>query len=182
MNRRRLLRAGTLALASSIAGCTFGGAESGPETTESVSDRYAVDAGTRVDVLNRHGSITVTPVPGEQVVVDATKRTRQGRDALERIRIEGDRSGEVLIVQAAYPDVELLEQPRVAVDFSVGLPEHAVAGAFETADGRRHRRGRHRRRQAREHERQRRGEGRRRIRVAGDEQRSCHGDRYERCR
>lgn len=133
MNRRQLLHIGSLALAGSLAGCGTG--STGTSATESVSNRYSVDGGTRVDVFARNGSITVTKVSGREVVIDAVKRTRDGQGALDRVGVQVERTDGALQARTVYPDVSALSQPRVAVDFEIGLPAGTVAGAFESANG-----------------------------------------------
>ncbi|MFB6354080.1 MAG: DUF4097 family beta strand repeat-containing protein [Halobacteriales archaeon] len=133
MNRRKLLRFGSLAALGSLAGCGTGRSDRTAE--ETFSDRYPAEGGLRVNVLGRNGSITATKVSGMDVVVEAVKRSRDGRSALERVDVEVTRTGGVLTARAVYPDVSPLSQPRVAVDFEVGIPAAAVAGVFESANG-----------------------------------------------
>lgn len=133
MNRRQLIRFGSLAAVGSLAGC--GTATTGTSAEESFSDRYPAAGGPRVNVSTRNGSITATKVSGMDVVVEAVKRSRDGRSALDRVGVEVERTGDVLTARAVYPDVSPLSQPRVAVDFEVGIPAAAVAGSFESANG-----------------------------------------------
>lgn len=131
MHRRRFLQSGAAALPVALAGCVLGAGEA----TETVSERYAVDDGTRVSVVGRNGPIDVTRADGDEVVMEATKHSRGGQDLLDEVEITADESGDALEIRAEYPDESPIFGPRVAVDFALRLPEGAIADRFETSNG-----------------------------------------------
>ena len=131
MHRRRFLQSGAAALPVALAGCVLGAGEA----TETVSERYAVDDGTRVSVVGRNGPIEVTRADGDEVVLEATRHSRGGQELRDEVEITAEESGDALEIRAEYPDESPIFRPRVAVDFALQLPEGAIADRFETSNG-----------------------------------------------
>jgi DUF4097 and DUF4098 domain-containing protein YvlB len=111
------------------------GVRRGPEQTEKFSRTFRVGPNASLDVSNVSGDITVTAGSGDQIVVDATKRTPQGADAqqqLQAVTIEAvERAGRVE-VRTRYPQDS--RHLHTSVDYAVTVPPgtaaniHSVSG------------------------------------------------------
>jgi DUF4097 and DUF4098 domain-containing protein YvlB len=108
---------------------------SGPEQTERFTKTFRVGRTGSLDLSNVSGDITVTAGPGEDIVIDATKRTRRGADAqgaLQSVTIEAvERAGRVE-VHTRYP--ERANNIHTSVDYVVTVPAgasvnvHSISG------------------------------------------------------
>lgn len=102
----------------------------GPEQTERFSRRFRLGRDGRVSVSNISGEITVTGGSGDEVSIEAVKRTRGDRSELSTVDINVDeRAGRV--------DVRVDpsgRNNRVSVDFTITIPQsasldvHSVSG------------------------------------------------------
>jgi DUF4097 and DUF4098 domain-containing protein YvlB len=90
----------------------------GPEQTERFSRRIKIARDGRFSISNIAGDIVITGGPGDEVSIDAVKRTRGSSGSLASVRIEVDgRPGrvEVRTLHTARND-------RVSVDYTVIVP------------------------------------------------------------
>lgn len=97
----------------------------GPEVTELFSRTVRLARNGTFDLSNVAGNIVVTGAGGNDVRIDAFKRTRnrdesQGRARLQEIRIEIREQGNRIEVRTEYPEQRNL---FVAVDYTVSLPQ-----------------------------------------------------------
>ncbi|WP_256297102.1 DUF4097 family beta strand repeat-containing protein [Haloarchaeobius salinus] len=133
MRRRTVLSAASIALPTALAGCSL--LDGGTEVTETVDSQVDVADGTPVSVVGQNGSIHVTTTDAEAVEVEAVKRTRGGRDALDEVEVQLDESGGRLRIQAVYPENrDLLSRP-VVVDFEVAVPAGVPVDRLATGNG-----------------------------------------------
>jgi DUF4097 and DUF4098 domain-containing protein YvlB len=107
----------------------------GPEQSERFSKKVRVGRDGRVNISNISGDITVTGGSGDEVSVEAVKRTRGDRDELSRIEI-------IVEDRAGHVDVRtnhLGRTDHVSVDYTVTMPASAsvevtsVAGSVKIA-------------------------------------------------
>jgi DUF4097 and DUF4098 domain-containing protein YvlB len=107
----------------------------GPEQTEQFSKTFRVGRTGSLDLTNMAGDVVVTGGTGEDIVIEATKRTRQDSDAksqLQSVTIDAvERAGRVE-VRTRYPqntrDVHVSVDYRVTVPSGADVNLHAVAG------------------------------------------------------
>lgn len=97
----------------------------GPEVTEPFSRTVRLARNGTFELSNVAGNIIVTGGGGNDVRIDAVKRTRhrdesQGRARLQEIRIEIREQGNRIEVRTEYPEQRNL---FVAVDYTVSLPQ-----------------------------------------------------------
>ena len=96
----------------------------GPEQSDSLSRRIRLGRDGRVSIQNISGQITVTTGPGDEVSIDAVKRSRGDRSSLGRVDI-------IIEEHAGRIDVrtEHRSWPRgddVSVDYTIVVPESAA--------------------------------------------------------
>jgi DUF4097 and DUF4098 domain-containing protein YvlB len=107
----------------------------GPEQTERFSKTFRVGPNGSLDLSNISGDIVVKAGTGDDIVVDAIKRTPQGADAqknLQAVTIEAVEHGGRVEVRTRYP--ENAHNVRTSVDYAVTVPAgtslnlHSISG------------------------------------------------------
>ncbi|MBI4263714.1 MAG: DUF4097 family beta strand repeat protein [Acidobacteria bacterium] len=103
----------------------------GPEVTERVSRTVRLDRTGTLDLSNIVGAIVVTGVGGDEVRIEAVKRTRNPNEAsaradLEAVQIEVRELGNRVDVRTEYPRGR--RNLVVAVEFTVSVPQDASVG------------------------------------------------------
>jgi hypothetical protein len=100
----------------------------GPEQTEKFTRTIKAGRGATLDLQNIAGSITVTGITGDDIVIEAVKRVRARDEARAKallaemeIRVD-DRAGRV-IVRTTYP--RRTTAASAAVDYTVRVPQDA---------------------------------------------------------
>jgi DUF4097 and DUF4098 domain-containing protein YvlB len=108
------------------------------EQTERFSSKARIGRDGRVSVSNISGDIVVTAGGGDEVSIEAVKRTRGGADQLGSVRIDvQNRSGAVDITVN-----HLARNDRVSVDFTLTVPAnasvdlHSVSGTIKVTGAR----------------------------------------------
>lgn len=115
-------------------GHAYQGRDRGPEQTDRFSAKYKIGRDGRVSVNNISGDITVTGGSGDEVVVDAIKRTRGDRSRLNDIRIQVDTAANRVDIRTEYPR---FNNSNVSVDYTVTVPNgasvelHSVSGSVK---------------------------------------------------
>ena len=105
-------------------GRAYQGRDRGPEQTERFSRKVKVGRDGRVSVGNISGDITVTGGGGDEVSIEAVKRTRGDQRGLAEVRIVvEDRAGRV-DVRTEYPSDRGFRNNnnRVSVDYTLTVP------------------------------------------------------------
>jgi DUF4097 and DUF4098 domain-containing protein YvlB len=90
----------------------------GPEQTERLSRRIRIGANGRLTLANVAGEIVVTGGSGDEVVVEAVKRTRGDRDDLASVEIDIEERPGRVEVRTRHTG----RRDRTAVDFTVSVP------------------------------------------------------------
>jgi DUF4097 and DUF4098 domain-containing protein YvlB len=115
---------------------TYQGRNRGPEQTERFSRKVKIGRDGRVSVGNIAGDITVTGGSGDEVSIEAIKRTRADRSELSRVQIiVDDRPGRVDI-RTEHSG----QNDHVSVDYTITVPTsaaielHSVSGSLKVSD------------------------------------------------
>jgi len=112
----------------------YQGRDRGPEQTDRFSGKYKIARDGRVSVSNISGDVTVTGGSGDEVTVDAIKRTRGDRSALGDVRVQVDNAANRVDIRTDYPR---MSHTNVSVDYTIGVPNgvsvelHSVSGSIK---------------------------------------------------
>jgi len=102
----------------------YQGRNRGPEQTDRFSRRARIGRDGRVSVENISGDITVSPGSGDEVSIEAVKRTRGDQSQLGAVRIVvDDRAGRV-DVRTEYDNARF-RNINVSVDYTITVPNGA---------------------------------------------------------
>ena len=96
----------------------YQGRSSGPEQTERFSRKIKIGRDGRVSVQNVAGDITVTGGVGDEVSIEAVKRTRGNRSQLAAVSIEVEERAGRVEVRTLHTG----RYDRVSVDYTITLP------------------------------------------------------------
>jgi DUF4097 and DUF4098 domain-containing protein YvlB len=115
---------------------SYQGRNNGPEQTDRVSRRIKMGRDGRVSVQNIAGSITVTGGSGDEVSIEAMKRTRGDSSQLASVHVDVDeRSGRVDV-----RTTHTARNDRVSVDYTITVPSSAgvelrsISGTIKVAN------------------------------------------------
>lgn len=118
----------------------YQGRNNGPEQTERFSRKVKIGRDGRVSVGNIAGDITVTTGSGDEVSIEALKRTRGDRSELARIRINVDERAGRVEVTTEHEQNRTDRNRRseyVSVDYTLVVPAtasvdlHSVSGSVK---------------------------------------------------
>jgi putative adhesin len=111
----------------SAPGRAYQGRDRGPEQTERFSRKVKIGRDGRVSVGNISGDITVTAGSGDEVSIDAVKRTRGDQRELGMVRIVVDERPGRVDVRTEYGSDRGFRNNnnRVSVDYAVTVPSGA---------------------------------------------------------
>lgn len=124
-----LLAALVLTVALIIPGCIVLD-EIGATATDTFEETYPVTAGTRLDVQNQNGSITILPTDGDNIIVRAVKRTSYGKSEFDKIRIDVT-TGDPFTIATT-----VLRQPaRVSINYEIRVPRSMLVRSIDTTNG-----------------------------------------------
>jgi DUF4097 and DUF4098 domain-containing protein YvlB len=100
----------------------------GPEQTERFSRKVRVGRDGRVSVSNISGDIKVTAASGDEVVIEAVKRTRDDQSQLAAVHIVVDERPGRVEVRTEYDNDRGFRNGnnRVSVDYTVSVPTGAT--------------------------------------------------------
>lgn len=128
--RRTVLGAGATLTAVLLGGCS---SVLGETRSEESSSTHQVPSGARLAVENDNGSVTVRRGDGDALDLSVTKRTRAGRDHLDRVTVETRTEGDQFLVERV--PVDGADDSRVTVDLTVGVPAGVPVARVTTANG-----------------------------------------------
>jgi len=119
----------------------YQGRDRGPEQTDRFSAKYRLGRDGRVSISNISGDIVVTSGSGEDVTVEAVKRTHGDRNQLDQVRIEADNAPGRVDIRTAYPRTVYPQRgnSNVSVDFTVTVPAaasidlHSISGSVKVS-------------------------------------------------
>jgi DUF4097 and DUF4098 domain-containing protein YvlB len=93
---------------------------SGPEQTERFSRRIKIGRDGRFSIINVAGNIIITGGSGDEVSIDAVKRTRGGSGELTSVRIDVDERPGRVDVRTTHTARD--GNDRVSVDYTIVVP------------------------------------------------------------
>lgn len=111
----------------------YQGRNRGPDQTEAFSRRVRLGRNGRVSITNIAGDISVTSGSGDEVSIEATKRTRGDRSEFGQVQIVVDEGAGRVDVRTDHAG----RNDHVSVDFVVTVPStasvelHSVSGALK---------------------------------------------------
>ena len=106
----------------------------GPEQSDTFSRRVRVGREGRVSISNISGAITVTAASGDEMSIDAVKRTRGDRSELGRVAIVVEEYPGRVDIRTDYGRDRAYRGEPVSVDYTVVVPSgtslelHSVSG------------------------------------------------------
>ncbi len=118
----------------------YQGRNAGPEQTERFSRKVKIGRDGRFSLNNISGDIIVTAGSGDEVSIDAVKRTRGDRSELGRVQIAVDDRAERVDVRTVYEQNRTdrnRQGDHVSVDYTVTVPAsvsvdvHSVSGPIK---------------------------------------------------
>ena len=117
----------------------YQGRNNGPEQTERFSRKVKIGRDGRFSLSNISGDIVVTAGSGDEVSIEAVKRTRGDRSELANLQISiDDRAGRVDVRSEYEPNrTDRNRRNSVSVDYTVTLPAstsadlHSVSGSVK---------------------------------------------------
>src|SRR5437870_3670077 len=110
----------------------YQGRDRGPEQTERFSRKVRVGRDGRVSIGNIAGDITVTGGSGDDVSIEAVKRTRGDRNELGRVQIIVDERGGRVDIRTEHERNRFDRDgrnDRVSVDYTISMPSGATLDA-----------------------------------------------------
>jgi DUF4097 and DUF4098 domain-containing protein YvlB len=111
----------------------YQGRNNGPEQTERFSRKVKVGRDGRVSIGNISGDIVVTAGSGDEVSIDAVKRTRGRQGDLSSVQIDVEERGGRVDIQTTHTG----RNDRVSVDYTIVMPAtasldvHSVSGSVK---------------------------------------------------
>jgi DUF4097 and DUF4098 domain-containing protein YvlB len=118
----------------------YQGRNNGPEQTERFSRKVKIGRDGRFSLTNISGDIVVTPGSGDEVSIEAVKRTRGDRSELAHVQIRVDERGGRVDVQTEHEQNfrdRIGRGDHVSVDYTVTVPAsasvdlHSVSGSIK---------------------------------------------------
>ena len=119
----------------------YQGRNNGPEQTERFSRKVKIGRDGRFTLGNIAGDITVTTGSGDEVSIDAVKRTRGDKSELDRVHIIVDERGGRVDVQTDHGQMERRERgsrtDHASVDYTIVVPAsvsvdlHSISGTIK---------------------------------------------------
>src|SRR2546425_6604126 len=100
----------------------YQGRNRGPEQTESFSRKVKVGRDGRINIGNIAGDIIVTGGSGDEVSIEAVKRTRGDRSELATVHINVDERGGRVDVRTDHTG----RNDHVSVDYTITVPGSAT--------------------------------------------------------
>jgi DUF4097 and DUF4098 domain-containing protein YvlB len=109
-----------------VAAGAYQGRNRGPEQTERISRRVRIGRDGRFSIFNVAGDITITGGSGDEVSIEALKRTRGDRSALGRVQIDVEERPGRVEVRTEYERNRSDRSADVSVDYTVTVPSSAA--------------------------------------------------------
>jgi DUF4097 and DUF4098 domain-containing protein YvlB len=110
----------------------YQGRNRGPEQSEHFSRKVKVGRDGRVSVANISGDIVVTGGSGDEVSIEATKRTRGDKSELDQVQINVEERAGRVEVRTEYARNE---NNHVSVDYTVTVPASASVEVHSVSGG-----------------------------------------------
>jgi DUF4097 and DUF4098 domain-containing protein YvlB len=112
----------------------YQGRNRGPEQSDTLSRKIKVGRDGRVSIANISGVITVTAASGDEMSIDAVKRSRGDRRDFDRVHVVIDERPGRVEVRTEYDRTLFRNDSNVSVDYTVVVPAgvsldlHSISG------------------------------------------------------
>ncbi len=97
--------------------------------TETFDESYQVEPGTKLELRNKNGNVTIRRWDQSQVKVFAKKKTHRG-GKLENVKVEVT-LGETMNIET----IHLVRNPKVSVTYDVQVPAEVIVQYVDTSNG-----------------------------------------------
>ena len=104
----------------------------GPEVTDYFNGSYAVSEQTILTVTNINGQVEITGWDGDNVTVNAVKKSSFGQEELDNIDINVTSLGMYLNIQTKYTGLSTI---RGSVDMNIKVPRSLLIKSVTTSNG-----------------------------------------------
>jgi len=104
----------------------------GPQVTDYFNESYAVSEQTILTVTNINGQVEITSWDGNNVTINAVKKSSFGQEELDKIDINVTYLGIYLNIQTKYPDLSTI---RGSVDMNIKVPRSVHIESVTTSNG-----------------------------------------------
>jgi DUF4097 and DUF4098 domain-containing protein YvlB len=119
-------------LVTAFSGCTEYGPEYGSEEIEDFNGEYEAGNDTVLMVTNVNGQIKINSWEGDTITLEATKRTRYGKDELDKVEIIVTESDDEIKIETTF---NTFEDDRVSVDMDINVPNNVPVDLVKTTNG-----------------------------------------------
>jgi DUF4097 and DUF4098 domain-containing protein YvlB len=99
------------------------------QQSETFARKVPLGANGSVTVSNISGTISITAGPGDEVSIDATKRTTGNRQELSSVQIQVDAHPGRVDISTVYPNRGMFDDAHVSVDYTIHVPASAAVEA-----------------------------------------------------
>lgn len=104
----------------------------GPQTTDYFNGSYAVNEQTILIITNINGQVEITSWNGNNVTINAVKKSSFGQEELDKIDINVTSVGNYLNIQTKYTDLSAI---RGSVDMNIKVPYTIRIESVTTSNG-----------------------------------------------
>ncbi len=104
----------------------------GPTTTDYFNASYIVNEQTILTVVNINGQVEITSWDGDNVTINAVKKSSFGQEELDKIDINVTFYGNYLNIQTKYTGLSTI---RGSVDMNINVPHNIHIESVKTSNG-----------------------------------------------
>jgi len=115
-----------LFVVAGLSGCV------GPQVTDYFNESYTVNDQTILTVSNINGQVEITSWEGDNVTVNAVKKSSFGQDELDKIEINVTASGNFLNIQTRYSGLSPIQG---SVDMNIKVPRTLTIESVTSSNG-----------------------------------------------
>jgi fructose-specific phosphotransferase system component IIB len=116
----------TVVLISGFSGCV------GPQTTDYFNGEYTINPYTILSVSNINGQVEITGWDGDNVTVNAVKKTTYGAEELRNVNISVSQTENHLEIVTRYTGQKLIQ---ASVDYNIKVPYNVTIETITTSNG-----------------------------------------------
>lgn len=116
----------TLFFITGLSGCV------GPQETEYFNGSYVVDDQTILTVSNINGQVEITGWDGDNVTINAVKKSTFGKEELDKIQINVTKNGNYLNVKTKYSGLSTIQG---SVDMNIKVPRTIHIESVTSSNG-----------------------------------------------
>ncbi|MBN2619705.1 hypothetical protein JXB22_01340 [candidate division WOR-3 bacterium] len=98
--------------------------------TAEMHEQYRIGPGSKLEVSNINGKISIKAVEGDEIIIDIVKRTKKDQTELGKVTVDVT-SGETFKIETKY----LKENADVSVDITLQVPANIIEAFIENVNG-----------------------------------------------